>query len=125
MADVTIRADVARRRFRNRKSEFIVEVDDAILDVDGHCADSGHCPDNGDYTCRPLEAALRLNPHRMADSDVAFYGEGSNGENGGGGRRLSRHSPHHTERLTEHPRVGRPERVRLQRKAENEQKKVG
>ena len=61
----------------------------------------------------------------MTDSDVALHREGRDGEDGGVRRRLGRHRTHHAERLAEHPRVGRPERVGLLRQTEQQHQKVG
>ena len=55
----------------------------------------------------------------MADGDVPLDGERGDGENGRVGRRLGGHRPHHAERLTEYPRVRRPDVSYLLRRVQH------
>ena len=61
-------------------------------------------------------------PHQFVSSSsrrsltyLPFYRKRRYGEYWSVRRRLCRHRPYHTERITEHPGVGRPEHVRLLR----------
>ena len=52
--DVPVGPDVARRRFRKCESVGVLEVDDAILDIDRDRADGGNDPDDEDDPRRSL-----------------------------------------------------------------------
>ena len=122
---VPIRPDVARRRPGDRPTGVVVEHDDAVLDDDRHRADAGDDPDDEDDARRPLQAVLRLEPHRMADGDVPLDGEGGDRQDRRVRRRLGGRRPNDAERLAENPRIGGPERVCLLRQAEYELEQVG